>query len=353
MTMSLGNINLKNHFVMAPVPSGMVENTIIQDSIVDFYDGRSKDISLVIIGAINIDSDTATNHSKIPYIRSEQDIQTWSMVNQKIHNNGAISLAEIWHSGSSRAFSDYGDTYITPTTRHFGQNDHKMDIKYIEKIVDKFVLAGKNAKMAGFDGIDIHAAHGSFLHDFFFRDTNQRGDRYGYETGTRIINEIVDRIKHEIGGDFIVGVRISNYRMYDLKSNLRSTEQELSDFLSTFSDRIDVFDVSNLHWRDKATKHSKILFSKFIKQVTGKPVITVGQIGFSNNFYQDLPMILKKISKDPNQSLLDMQHEKSHFNNSDYLYQNYLNGDFDMVAVGRPLLVNPNWIRELKGNYDK
>ncbi|MCT4414009.1 oxidoreductase [Leuconostoc pseudomesenteroides] len=350
---NIGNRQLRNHFVMAPVPSGMVENKIMQNSIVDFYDSRSKDPSLIIIGAINVDSDTATNHAKIPYIRSNQDIQIWSMVNQKIHNNGAVSLAEIWHSGSSRAFSDYSDTYITPTKIHFGHNDHEMDIEYIQEMIDKFVLAGQKAKLSGFDGVDIHAAHGSFLHDFFFRDTNQRSDKYGYDTGSTIINEIVDRIKNEVGDDFIVGIRISNYRMYDLTSNLRSTEGELSDFLNTFSDKIDVFDVSNLHWRDTATENSKILFSKFVKQVTGKPVITVGQIGFGNNFYQDLPIILRKISDDPNQSLLDMQHEKSHFNNSNYLYQDYLNESFDMIAVGRPLLVNPNWISELEENSDK
>lgn len=72
----------------------------------------------------------------------------------------------------------------------------------------------------------------------------------------------------------------------------------------------------------------------------------------NEHFYKELPIFMKKISDNPGQSLLDMQHGKSRFNSSELLYRDFLENSFDMVAVGRPLLVNPNWINELENNHE-
>lgn len=347
----IGNRMIKNHFVMAPVPSGMIKNEIIQDGIVDFYDSRSKDVGLVIIGAINIDSLTATNHPKIPYIRTENDLSKWESVNSQIHKNGAVSLAEIWHSGSSRKTSIYSNSYLTPSENKIDEHTLREVTLYdIHEVMDGFVDAAINAYKCGFDGVDIHAAHGSLLHDFLSEDVNYRKDEYGYHNGIHIINEIIDRIRYRLGKDFIISVRISNYKMYDLNSYLRKDEKELGNLIKSFSSNVDMLDVSSLHWQDKATPNSETIFSKFVKENTHVPVITVGQIGFKDNFYSDLPKILQRITKNPYGSLLDMQSDISQFNNIEDLYNDFMNRNFDLVAIGRPLLVNPRWLMEVKKN---
>ena len=98
---------LKNRIVMAPVPTGFIENRIPTNKNIVFYGERAKSVGLIIAGVINIDHETAPNHEKTPNIHTEQEIDAWKNITDAVHFNNGKIIAQIWHSGGYRKFSNY------------------------------------------------------------------------------------------------------------------------------------------------------------------------------------------------------------------------------------------------------
>lgn len=183
---------LKNRIVMNPVPTGFVLNGSIKSEVVKFYELRAKEVGLIIIGAININHKTATNNVDIPNMT---DIEMWKRVTKAIHKENSKVIAEIWHSGSSRAFArnNLSQDVSTPSgvikNRIVGKG---LSVYEIEEIIKKFAETAKRVKEANFDGVDIHAAHGSLIHDFLTPETNFRNDEYGFGNRTYFAEKIIE-----------------------------------------------------------------------------------------------------------------------------------------------------------------
>jgi NADH:flavin oxidoreductases, Old Yellow Enzyme family len=348
---NVGKLDLKNHFVFAPIPSGFVEKQEIKKDIIDFYSERTKDVGLTIIGAININYKGSTNHDKIPYLRTQKDKRIWKQVVKKIHENGSKAMIEAWHSGSSRFFSNFKNyDVLTPS----GQIGHKkigrgLSVEMIEEIIGEFEKIALEAKKIGFDGIDLHAAHGSLLHDFLCENTNWRNDEYGMKT--LFINKVVNGIKEVCGMNFMVGVRISNYKMYDMDYYLAKDANDLSALIQELSlDNIDFFDCSTVNYMDLAYPNSRVTFSRFVKEITKKPTICVGGIGINEAYNRELPSILSTMLHSPKKNNDKYGKEFNSFYDYDKLLNQYENGGFDLIGIGRPILFNPRWLSEAKLN---
>ncbi len=121
-----------------------------------------------------------------------------------VHKKDTLILAQISHAGFL-ADPLYGDP-IAPISR---KGARSMDLKDISKIIEDFVKASSRAKKAGFDGIQLHAAHGYLLNQFISPLINKRNDEYGgREGGIRLLKEIMKRIREELGDEFIVAIKI-------------------------------------------------------------------------------------------------------------------------------------------------
>lgn len=351
-TTLIGELELKNHFVLAPVPSGLVEEGQLKQQAVDFFDTRSKDVGLVIAGAVNIDYIGATNHKKIPYIRTSKDYEIWHEIASVIHKHGTKAIMEIWHSGASRFYTkDFAETkIISPSGKVKNERIGEPLLKsQIEDIVAKFVETAGLAQKAGFDGVDIHAAHGSLLHDFLSKDTNFRNDEY--KDGFKVITDIIREIRLRCGQDFTIGLRISNYKMYDLEAMLASNIEGFTQVIKKLSiPELDFFDCSTIKYSDPAVKNYDGSFSSVIKKISNKPTICVGQIGMDNSFYDDMPKILSAILKEPLLNHEELQVSVPHFENYDYLEKKLVENEFDLIALGRPILLNPNWLKDARRN---
>lgn len=342
---------LKNRIVMNPVPTGFVLNGSIKSEVVKFYELRAKEVGLIIIGAININHKTATNNVDIPNMT---DIEMWKRVTKAIHKENSKVIAEIWHSGSSRAFArnNLSQDVSTPSgvikNRIVGKG---LSVSEIEEIIKKFAETAKRVKEANFDGVDIHAAHGSLIHDFLTPETNFRNDEYGFGNRTYFAEKIIEECRKAVGEEFPILIRLSNFKSYDVSAKLANSIGELEKIVIPLSMAgVDIFDCSEINYMDQSINGRYGNLAYWIKKITKKPTITMGGLGSSGILYKDIPKMISVVTTHPNMSYLDLQKEKPHIMYTEKLVQDFYNGNFDLVAFGRPLLINENWVSEMKEN---
>lgn len=340
-------ITLKNRFVMAPVPTGFVKDRKPTSENVKFYGERAKSLGLIIAGAINIDHETAPNHEKTPNI-SKSELEAWKNITDEVHRNNGKIVAQIWHSGGYRKFCLTNGTVTTPSGIVCGKKiSNAMTRAEIATIVSKFAEAAFYVKKAGFDGLEIHGAHGGLIHDFFCSKTNLRTDEYGISNRTLFVEEIIRECKKTIGDSFPLLLRISNFKMYDFGAQLAKCPEEYKKFILTISNAgVDIFDCSAIRFTDCAFTGYDGSLAYWTKKITGKPTINVGCVGSSRPFLNDAYNIIEIID---NGRLSDKfaSYRKDKLLNSEVLYSNIKNGNFDLIAVGRPLIFDSRWAEDL------
>ncbi len=192
----LNQMELKNRVVMAPIHEEMgSEDGFVTDELIDFYLRRAKGgASMITIGAIMISQRATPRHR---FIYDDKFIP------------GLMRLTTRMHSDTdARICAQLFDWLPGPRDRLRDVND--VTIEEIEEIIDKFDKAAVRAKEAGFDAIEIHAAHCTGLSSFLSL-RNKRNDRYGgpVENRIRIVAEIYQRMRSALGKDYPIGIRIN------------------------------------------------------------------------------------------------------------------------------------------------
>jgi 2,4-dienoyl-CoA reductase-like NADH-dependent reductase (Old Yellow Enzyme family) len=199
----------------------------------------------------------------------------------------------------------------------------------IEAIVEAFGAAAENAQKAGFDGLEIHGAHGYLIDQFFWEGTNLRTDRYGGDlvSRTRFAVEIIREVRRRIGPDFPLALRFSQWKLQDYDAKLARTPLELERFLEPLCGAgVDLFHCSTRRFQDPEFPGSGLNLAGWTRKLTGKPTITVGSVTLNVD-------LMKSFSTDETASVTDV----------DELVDRLQRGEFDLVAIGRSLIVNPTW----------
>lgn len=348
------HLSLKNRIVMNPVPTGFVDKGEPTEENIKFYGLRAKSVGLIIAGAINIEHPTATNNEKVPNIIPKNYPFLWNKVTQAVHDEKSKIVAELWHSGSSRAFSSPQlATNVSTPSGVVGKErvGEPLSNEEIEEIIQSFANAAKAAKDFGFDGIDIHGAHGSLIHDFLASDTNKRTDKYGINNRTKFVEEVIKECRKRVGEDFPIIIRLSNFKNYNPQAKLVADSVELKNIVTAISNAgVDIFDCSEINYFNDAIAGEKGNLSYWIKRFTNKPVIATGGLGSSGILYKDIPKLIKEVVSNPSMSYPYLQKDEVKVFHPARLISDFNNGKFDLVAFGRPLLINANWIEELKEN---
>lgn len=211
----VNTLKLRNRLVMAPVATekttgdGRVTNEHI-----DFYKEKSKNenIGLFIVEHSYISKEGKASPKQIS-VADDSDIEGLSRIAEVIHSNGAKAVLQISHAGSAASEEVTGMRAIGPSSvpnPRKGVLPEAMCHDDIKKIVDKFAKAALRVKKAGFDGVEIHSAHGYFLNQFYSPLTNKRKDEYGgsLENRIRIHLEIIGEVRKAVGEDFPVFLRL-------------------------------------------------------------------------------------------------------------------------------------------------
>tara|TARA_R110002050_G_scaffold90858_5_gene191098 strand:- start:3075 stop:4199 length:1125 start_codon:yes stop_codon:yes gene_type:complete len=338
------SLSLKNKTVMAPMTRAFSPNYIPNDEVAAYYRRRAEgDVGLIITEGTFISHEGANGYENVPAIYGDQALAGWKHVVDEVHAVGGKIAPQLWHVGSVRK-SGIGPHKEAPAYSPSGlykpgaANGVAMTQDDIDAVVASFAQAALDAKNIGFDAIEVHGAHGYLVDQFFWEGTNQRTDKYGgsLENRTRFGVEIVNAIRAAVGNDFTIIFRFSQWKQQDYNAKLCQTPEELDTFLGLLSDAgVDIFHASTRRFWVAEFAGSDLGLAGWTKKLTNKPVITVGNVGLDADFIGEGNADLSGTSNPTG---------------IDELLVRLNNDEFDLVAIGRALLVDPQWVKKIKHN---
>ncbi|KAB2616852.1 12-oxophytodienoate reductase 2-like [Pyrus ussuriensis x Pyrus communis] len=221
----LGNFNLSHRVVLAPMGRQRSYGYVPQPHAILYYSQRTSNGGLLITEATGV-SDTAQGYTDTPGIWTKEQVEAWKPIVDAVHAKGGIFFCQILHVGrvSNTGFQPNGQVPISSTEKPIPLNGidvseftppRRLRTDEIPQIVNDFRLAARNAMEAGFDGVEIHGAHGYLIDQFMKDQVNDRTDQYGgsMENRCRFALEVVEAIANEIGADK-VGIRLSPFANY-------------------------------------------------------------------------------------------------------------------------------------------
>jgi 2,4-dienoyl-CoA reductase-like NADH-dependent reductase (Old Yellow Enzyme family) len=338
------SLSLKNKTVMAPMTRAFSPNYIPNDEVAAYYRRRAEgDVGLIITEGTFISHEGANGYENVPAIYGDQALAGWKHVVDEVHAVGGKIAPQLWHVGSVRK-SGIGPHKEAPAYSPSGlykpgaANGVAMTQDDIDTVVASFAQAALDAKNIGFDAIEVHGAHGYLVDQFFWEGTNQRTDKYGgsLENRTRFGVEIVNAIRAAVGNDFTIIFRFSQWKQQDYNAKLCQTPEELDTFLGLLSDAgVDIFHASTRRFWVAEFADSDLGLAGWTKKLTNKPVITVGNVGLDADFIGEGNADLSGTSNPTG---------------IDELLVRLNNDEFDLVAIGRALLVDPQWVKKIQHN---
>jgi N-ethylmaleimide reductase len=239
--LELGKLHLKNRVVMAPMTRNRADaHGVVGELTVRYYVQRAS-AGLIITEATNISED-AKGYPMSPGIWSPEQIEAWKKVTSAVHAEGGAIVMQLWHTGrvghsdvrggrlpvAPSAIAIQGQQHFTPTGPKDYEVPRALTTDEVRGAIDDYERAARNAKEAGFDGVELHGAFGYLPHEFLVDSANQRTDEYGgsIENRARFVLEVMGRLVG-VWGEGRVGIRLSPTLAYNGMVD--------SDPLATFS----------------------------------------------------------------------------------------------------------------------
>lgn len=337
---SLKSLNIKNRIVMAPMTRSFSPNGVPTDTVAAYYQKRAEgEVGLILSEGTVIDRVSSSNDPNIPHFYGEQSLAGWKKVIEQVHEAGGSMAPQIWHMGvMDNHRSGWLPTQPFEGPSGLNRPDFKNgNVMTEEDIADTILAYGKaaaDAKRLGFDSVELHGAHGYLIDQFFWEGTNKRTDAYGGKTLAERSHfgvEVVKEVRKQVGEDFAVILRLSQWKPSTYTNQMAKTPQEMESWLNPLSDAgVDIFHCSQRRFWEPEFEGSDLNFAGWAKKITGKATITVGSVGLTGEF------------------LAAFAGESSEPSSLDELMRRMDRGDFDLVAVGRPLLADPNWVKKIK-----
>jgi 2,4-dienoyl-CoA reductase-like NADH-dependent reductase (Old Yellow Enzyme family) len=320
----IGNLEVKNRVVMAPMAPGLFDHEFVTERVKYFYKARAEGgVGMIITGASSF---AQPPRSKTPSVLwdsgmyDDKFIGGWRELVSEIHKNDVKIGMQLNHVGRQISAKLYGKQPISSSSNPcpvFKSEPHQLSLQEIEEIIGLFVEASRRCKEAGFDFIEVHGAHGYLGTQFLSPYMNKRSDKYGGNTEgrARFTSEIIQRIKKRLGQDFVIGVRINGQDNIEGGATIEDAKK-ISIFLQKAG--VDFLHVSATVYGGHPPIAPMaeppgcfVALAEEIKHAIRIPVITVGKI--------DTPQLADEI----------IAEEKA-----------------DLIAIGRALLADPKWAKK-------
>lgn len=349
----LGPLSLRNRIVMAPMTRTFSPGNVPNDLVAAYYARRAEnEVGLIITEGTTVGHKAANGYPRVPFIHGEAALAGWKKVVDAVHAKGGKIAPQLWHVGSVRKEGVEPDPSVpgySPSGLYMPgkENGVAMTQQDIDEVVEAFAQAAADAKEIGFDAVEIHGAHGYLIDQFFWAGTNIRDDSYGGDLAarTKFAVEIISAIRQRVGNDFPIIFRFSQWKQQDYTARLAETPEELKAFLTPLVEAgVDIFHCSTRRYWEKefeasetiSAEHADLNLAGWTKLLTGKPVITVGSVGLNTSF----------VGEEHGMSMSEQAGvEASSINQlADRLHQD----EFELVAVGRALLQDPEWVTKVR-----
>ncbi|WP_341219052.1 alkene reductase [uncultured Pseudoalteromonas sp.] len=315
-------IELKNRVLMAPLTRCMAdENLVPTQDMVEYY-ARRADTGLIISEATIIRPD-GQGYPTTPGLFTREQIEGWKKVTDAVHANGGKMFAQLWHVGrvahphffdgevlAPSAIGVEGSvprmrelTYITPKAA---------TIDDIKSLIADFAKAAENAIEAGFDGVEIHGANGYLIDQFLHYEANVREDEYGQtpQNMARFALEVTDAVIAAVGNER-TALRVTPGAYFNMSEDNR--DKAVFDYL-----------LPELEKRNLAYLHGGIFDdSTTFESLEGKTTSAFLRAGYKGT--------LVGVGSYSFESAKEAINE----------------GKFDLIAIGRPLIANPDYISKV------
>ena len=340
---SLGPLDLKNRIVMAPMTRSFSPGNVPSDDVVAYYRRRAEnEVGLILTEGVSTNTVTATGTPNVPNIVTDAAKAGWKKVVEAVHHAGGKIGIQLWHEGIFRnpknsAHPDV-QSWSASGVKTVGKSvAPAMSEEEIEIAITEFVDGAVAAQTLGFDCVEFHGAHSYLLDSFFWDQTNLRDDQWGGDwTGrTRFVAEIIRRTRARVGHDFPLIIRLSQWKQQDFTLKTAENPAALEEWLTPLVDAgIDVFHCSQRRFWEPEFDGSDLNFAGWAKKITGKPTISVGSVGLSGEF------------------IAAYGGESSQPTGLDQLINRMQENEFDLIAVGRALLQDPEWAIKIRDGRD-
>ena len=330
----LGSLQLPNRVVMAPMTRCQCPGGIPTAQVAAYYGRRAANgVGLIITEGVLIDDPAAAGYPNCPNLYSEEALQGWLKVINAVHAAGGRIMPQIWHVGEAHRLGDQPN----PEQLGLGPSEVRKDEQVLvramtetdfPRIIDAYATAARNAKKIGFDGVEIHGAHGYLIDQFFWRQTNRRNDAYGgdFAKRMRFAIEVIAAVRAAVGADFPVILRFSQWKPQDYEARLVASTAALEKLLIPLKDAgVDIFHASNRRYQEPEFPGSDLNLAGWTKKITDCPTITVGSIGLD-----------------------DVSWDGANAIGINPLLERLARNEFDLVAVGRALLADYAWARKIQ-----
>lgn len=219
----IGEIELKNRMIMAPMTRSRANDEGIQPAIVAEYYRQRAEAGLIITEATNISS-MAKGYVRTPGIFTEEQIESWKPIPAAVHEKGGKIFMQVFHTGrialpdllpgnvlpvAPSAVKAKGQNYTDAGMKDFVE-PRELAVDEIKAVVKDFGVAAANAIKAGFDGVELHAASGYLVQQFLTTNVNLRTDEYGGSVAkrSRFVLEVLEEMAGAIGSNRL-GVKFS------------------------------------------------------------------------------------------------------------------------------------------------
>ncbi|MER6382142.1 NADH:flavin oxidoreductase [Streptomyces sp. NPDC001250] len=346
-SVTLGGLRLKNRFAMAPMTRNFSPDGIPGPDVVEYYARRARHgVGLIITEGAVVDHPGSTYNPTVPHFYGEKALAGWAEVVRRVHAEDGRIFAQLWHVGLDPLA---GEAALGPGTALVGpsglvtpgqQVTEPMTQRQIDDVIEAFASAAADAERLGFDGVELHGAHGYLIDQFFWAGTNQRTDVYGGDLAarTRFAVEIIEAVRARVRPEFPVVLRFSQWKTVDFRVKLAADPRELEGFLAPLTEAgVTAFHCSTRRFWTPEFEGSDLTLAGWTKKITGKPVITVGSVGLDSDYVtmfaegtgagtESIAGVLERLERE----------------------------EFDIVAVGRALLGDPEWVAKVRdGRLDE
>ncbi|WP_406008248.1 NADH:flavin oxidoreductase [Streptomyces sp. NBC_00637] len=343
---SLGGLTVPNRIAMAPMTRKFSPDGIPGEDVVSYYGRRAAaGVGLIVTEGTYVGHESAGQSDRVPRFHGAEQLAGWAKVAEAVHAGGGKIMPQLWHLGMVRnqgepPFADapaVGPSGIRLDGTEGG--GRAMTQRDLDDVIGAFAEAAAAAERIGFDGVELHGAHGYLLDQFLWANTNRRTDAYGGDpvARTKFAAEIVAAVRETVSPEFPVVFRYSQWKSEAYDARLAETPEELEAILAPLATAgVDAFHASTRRYWLPEFEGSDLNLAGWTKKLTGKPTITVGSVGLDGDFIRAFAG------------------EGSPVKGIDDLLDRLERDEFDMVAIGRALLQDPEWAAKvLDGRLDE
>lgn len=342
------NLTIPNRIVMAPMTRNLADSGIPGAAHAEYYRRRAEGgVGLILTEGTVIDRPASRNAPGIPFFHGENALCGWAAVAKAIHAAGGRIGPQIWHTGSTYYPGWEPESPVESPSGLIGPNAPRGVTMTEEDIADTtaaYARAALAAQKAGFDIVELHGAHGYLIDQFFWSGTNERKDSFGGATikeRSRFAAQALREVRQAVGPDFPVIIRVSQWKQQDYAARLATTPQEMTDWLVPLVEAgADLLHCSQRRfWEPEFPEidgNEGLNFAGWAKKLTGATTISVGSVGLNSDFGGAF------------------RGQGAQTASLDNLLMRMARDEFDLIAVGRALISDPNWVQKIADKrYDE